>query len=76
MAHLTIGIKFNVSFMRNKGFYENLQILTSFLATLKKMFTFPILATTFAQITNLKIETYSIFQVLCDLKVSIALRKI
>ena len=24
VAHLTIGIKFNVSFMRNKRFYENL----------------------------------------------------
>ena len=40
MAHLTIGIKFNVSFMRNKSFYENLQILTSFLATLKKCLLF------------------------------------
>ena len=36
VTHLTIGIKFNVSFMRNNSFYEKKLTLTTFPAKLKK----------------------------------------
>ena len=58
-AHLTIGVNFNVSFMRNKSFYETFLNFSHF----------------FSQITNLKMQIYFIFQALCGLKVSIVLSK-
>ena len=58
VAHLTIGIKFNVSFMRNNSFYEKVLNCNHFSSQIKKMCTFSILVTIFAQITNLKIQTY------------------
>ena len=63
IAHLTIGIKFDVSFMRNNRFYNH------FFSQIGKMCSFSILATVFAQITNLKMQTYFIFQTLHGLKV-------
>ena len=77
-AHLTIGIKFNVSFMRNNNFYEkkNKKLNSHQLSIqIEKMSTFSVLATVFAQITNLKMQTYFIFQALYGLKVSNFLSK-
>ena len=43
IAHLTIDIKFNVSFMRNNSFYEKyLTTLTTFPAKLKKCVLFQV----------------------------------
>ena len=72
VAHLTIGIKFNVSFMRNDSFYET--NFNHFSSHIEKMFTFSILASVFTQISNLKMQTYFVFQALY-LKFSIALSK-
>ena len=73
VAHLTIGIKFNVSFMRNDSFYET--NFNHFSSHIEKMCTFSILASIFTQISNLKMQTYFVFQALYDLKFSIALSK-
>ena len=54
IAHLTIGIKFNVSFMRNNSFYKKILNLNHFPSQIEKICTFSILATVFAQIANLK----------------------
>ena len=70
VAHLTIGIKFNVSFKRSNSFYEKFSNLNPFSRHIEKVYTFSILATVCSQITNLKMQTYSIFQALCGLKVS------
>ena len=59
VAHLTIGIKFSVSFMRNIVFIK--RFLTSTTLT--------------SQIANLKMQTYLIFQDLYGLKVSVILSK-
>ena len=75
VAHLTIGIKFNVSLMRSNSFYENFLNLNHFSGHTEKMCTFSILATVFAQITNLKMQTYFTFQALYGLKVLILLSK-
>ena len=54
VAHLTIAIKFNVSFMRNNSFYGKFLNFNHFCSHIEKMCIFSILATVFAQITNLK----------------------
>ena len=72
VAHLTTGIKFNVSFMRNNSFYEKFLNFNHFSS---QICTFSILATVFAQITNLKMQTFFIFHALYGLKVSIILSK-
>ena len=72
VAHLTTGIKFNVSFMRNNSFYEKFLNFNHFSS---QICTFSILATVFAQITNLKMQTFLIFHALYGLKVSIILSK-
>ena len=53
-VHLAIAIKFHVSFKRNKSFYEKSLTLTFFFSKIGKRYTFSILSTVFAQITNLK----------------------
>ena len=66
-AHLTVGIKFNVSFMRNNSFYEKVLNFNHFSNQIEKVCTFSSLAIVFAQITNLKMQTYFIFQALYGL---------
>ena len=73
VAHLTIGIKFNVSFMINNSFYEKFLNFKHFPSHIEKMFTFSILATVFARITNLKMQIHFFFQALDGVKVSIVL---
>ena len=62
IAHLTIDIKFNVSFMRNNSFYEKYLNFNHFSCQIEKICTFSSLATIFAQIKNLKILTISFFK--------------
>ena len=57
--------------MRNNNFYEKFLNFNDFSSHIETMCTFSILATVFAQITNLKIQTYFNFQALYDLKVLI-----
>ena len=76
VTHLTIGIKFNVSFMRNNSFYEKKINFNHFSSQIEKMCTFSILATIFALSTNLKMQTFFIFLALYDLKVLIVLSKV
>ena len=71
VAHLTIDIKFNVSFMRNNIFYEKFLNFNHFSSQIEKMCTFSSLAIIFAQIKNLKMLTYFLFQAVYVLKVSI-----
>ena len=75
IAHLTIGLKFNVYFMRNKSFMKKILNFNYFSIPIEKMCTFSILTAIFAQIINLKMLTYFIFQALCGVKVSIVLGK-
>ena len=72
-AHLTVGIKFNVSFMRNISFYEKSLNINHFSSQIENIGTFSMLVTVVAQITNSKMETYFIFQVPYGLKVSIVI---
>ena len=62
VAHLTIGVKLNLSFMRNNSFYEIFLKFSNFSSQIEKMCTFWILATVFAQITNLKMQICFLFQ--------------
>ena len=48
VVHLTIGIKFNVPFMRNNSFYEKSLTFNPFSSQIEKICTFSILATVFA----------------------------
>ena len=73
VAHLTIGIKCNVSFMKNDSFYETK--FNHFSSHIEKICTFSFLTSIFTQISNLKMQTYFVFQALYDLKFSIALSK-
>ena len=52
VAHLTIGIKFSVSFMKNNSFCEIFLNFNHFPSQIEKIGTFSILAASFAQITN------------------------
>ena len=58
VAHLTIGVKFNLSFMRNNSSYEKSLNLNHFSNQIEKNCTFSILATIFAQMTNSKIKAF------------------
>ena len=54
IAHLPIGIKFSVPFMRNSSFYEKILNFNHFSSQIEKIHTFSILVTIFAQITTSK----------------------
>ena len=59
-----------LSFKRSNSFYEKFSNFNNSSSHIKKAYTFSILVTVFAQITNLRMQTYSILQSLCGLKVS------
>ena len=58
VAHLTIGIKFNISFMRNNSFYETLLNFSHFSSQIQKMCTFSILV---SFCSNCKFENANMF---------------